>query len=902
VTDYPLIEGITPESGPEIGGNTVIVHGQQFDAFSVTVNTSDPGFGIECPPGSGNYVSPKKATLVDRQTIALVMPECPVDIPEKVNFAVRNKYSMDNPPQSPEAGNRVVFHDIYTYLPIPPIEGPVIYSIYPAGEGEQPLGAGHDYGLERFMVVGDWFDHETAVNGGFEFLLPGGVIVQTQRSFLHNRNLLEIYTKRLPDEFYPLSEDLLAGIRVRNSSEKVSQVDYEEAFLFMATPKPEGDPFLTEIFPVTGSMLGGNRVMVFGGNFHTTTEIFFGGNKATDVQYIHQGLLFVTAPAGSTYTNTADTPCAALAFLDPNQGSSTGGYDILAYGIDFSPLTRIEFGVDSGNFSDTVTYIHDHLLRVRVPEALPEQIGATIPVGATDPLHGCDEAVRTVDFTYTAAQQSAPEIYFVDTTVEVPATPTNLPALRVGGTDRMLVIGKYFDQATTFDITKPTDEDLEEEEEQFIEDCTEVTVLTPNIAVMTAPASPDGETGIADLMAHNAFGSSSGFAVEYVEPGPPAIIDVRNLDSGRTEAPIDANDRILIFGDNFFSPLSVRLIGCNPAPEAEGLLTYTVPADQVSLIEDHLIGINIPPNMFCEGLLGIEVETEFGIARFEEDGEPIFMLLGPQPPIVDGVFETTFSSHAAEEAVFFGRYFTSTTEFSVRTSEMEPDTLEPVYSTLIVSETVAVVTMPALPGAPAPGAPGWVRADETDQTLAAKINGLPFTISEEPLFKVVDDAGPALLAVFPDHGSIDGGEQVLLIGANFLKDNGEANITDIKFVEDDEFEIGDYEEASSSINSLNPDHKGLYLILNDHEILLITNPHDPILPDEPGAPTAAPVDVILVSGEEVSEIGGGYTYLNTEAVLRPYLLGITPNETRLNGGTSHLLSGGFLTHADRIIF
>jgi hypothetical protein len=36
-------------------------------------------------------------------------------------------------------------------------------------------------------------------------------------------------------------------------------------------------------------------------------------------------------------------------------------------------------------------------------------------------------------------------------------------------------------------------------------------------------------------------------------------------------------------------------------------------------------------------------------------------------------------------------------------------------------------------------------------------------------------------------------------------------------------------------------------------------------------------------------------------VRTPVLLGITPNQTRLNGETSHLLSGGFLTEADRIV-
>ena len=87
-------------------------------------------------------------------------------------------------------------------------------------------------------------------------------------------------------------------------------------------------------------------------------------------------------------------------------------------------------------------------------------------------------------------------MHFVDTSVEVPVTPTPFPALTMSGGDRMLVIGKCFDQRTTFDISKP-------QGTTTTSACTGVTVLTPNIAVMTSPASPDGIKGLADFVAHS---------------------------------------------------------------------------------------------------------------------------------------------------------------------------------------------------------------------------------------------------------------------------------------------------------------------------------------------------------------------------------------------------------------
>ena len=79
--------------------------------------------GIECPPNSGKYIAPLFAALVDRQTIAIKMPPCPVDIPSKVNFALKNKYSIDHADER-EGAESIIFEDFYTYIPVPPIAPP----------------------------------------------------------------------------------------------------------------------------------------------------------------------------------------------------------------------------------------------------------------------------------------------------------------------------------------------------------------------------------------------------------------------------------------------------------------------------------------------------------------------------------------------------------------------------------------------------------------------------------------------------------------------------------------------------------------------------------------------------------------------------------------------------------
>ena len=88
----------------------------------------------------------------------------------------------------------------------------------------------------------------------------------------------------------------------------------------------------------------------------------------------------------------------------------------------------------------------------------------------------------------------------------------------------MLVIGSGFDQMTEFRIHKPDSENPDRETAEI--DAADVTVLTPNIAVIRrAPASPDGEPGLAQLEAENTWGTAQ-ITVEYVTTPPPIMAHV----------------------------------------------------------------------------------------------------------------------------------------------------------------------------------------------------------------------------------------------------------------------------------------------------------------------------------------------------------------------------------------
>ncbi|MGH7163499.1 MAG: IPT/TIG domain-containing protein, partial [Planctomycetota bacterium] len=479
----------------------------------------------------------------------------------------------------------------------------------------------------------------------------------------------------------------------------------------------------------------------------------------------------------------------------------------------------------------------------------------------------------------------APVLSAVVTTVEA---ATTLPAVQVPGGDPMAILGSGLGGATLFDVEQPQGGGL-------IGAATGALVLAPGFALATAPPAPDGGPGEAALTARNALGDSNSIAVEYVEAGVPSILDVRNAADGSHEAPIVGGSRLAVFGEGFFAPLTVRLTACDAAsPTSE--TTVTLDPANVTILDAHLLGVSLPDAVFCEGALTLEVETAAGTALFDETAAVPFLLVGPRAPSVEAAFPNKFFSPGGEEAVFAGRFFTSTTAFRVGTEGMSPADFRPVLATRIVSDSVAIVTMPALPGGvPPAGIAGFVVAEESDPTRAAAIDGDPFTLSGE-LFRVCREGLGVLLAVFPDHGFVEGGESVLLIGSGFLNAVGFPNVTDIRFVDPVLGDVGDYVAASPADLPLDASDKGKYFVLNDQQILLITNPRTPIPDDLP-----APADVIVESPLGSTVLEGGFTYFNSPAVRTPILFAIVPNETRLNGGSTHLLTGGFLTEADRIL-
>jgi len=876
MSGLPAIDSLTPADGSVVGGDVVVIRGRNFDGN--TVDLSDPalpGMRIEIPADSGRYFTPVSASLVDAGTLMVTMPSAPGNEAARASVWLRNRFTIQT--YGDDADSYIGFGSVFSYRPLEPVSAPALTVV---------AGDPTDAGCQRIVLLGDRFDATVGVE-----ILVGTESYAADRVLRHDEGVLEVFLPRLDP---PLTADAKVTIRLSNAE---GSADFVDALTIRATPDAGSAPTLSSLVPAGGPVGGGNRILVRGTDFDTDTGVRFGAIDSSRVDFLSSTLLIATVPAASAAGSVdvvvtdegAESPAAGyeyglpaigpqVATAEVKSGHDAGGYAVVLRGTGFTPTTTVEFGGGSANMAAEVAYVDDTCLRVVAPAALSAQQGKSVALRAHDPLVG--GGPDGVAFTYLA--ETAPTLSKVTTT----AGDSDLYA---HGGDRVLVQGSGFDANTGFEVTQ----------DSTVRAGVNVHLLGADIAVFTAPAASDG-TGTATLAATGTSDSSDDVDVDYIAVPVPVIDDVRTL--GDDDHSATEGERLVIFGDFFYDdgskPLVVRLTGT----EAGGTEDKTVALSGASLwlVGDSMLALRIPVGVFDEGDLGIEVETASGKASFEESGSPIFSLDGAQAPRIDSVSPEVVLSAGGGFAVFTGSHLTSTTTLQVRTQRR--DTFQSIRGLRVLSDSVATGYFPPLLGGmPPAGIPGIVRAEESDATRASAIDGDPYTESsfDDPLFRVIDESAPALLAVVPDHGTIDGGEQVLLLGDGFLGADGQPNVGSIVFRHPD---IGpvEYERVSGVDAPLialpGGASNGRFMVVNDSTILLVTTPRPPILLGD-----SLPVDVEVRGLPGNSVLMSAFTYENTPAVRTPVLAGITPNEVRRNGGSTHLVSGGFMTEVDRLV-
>lgn len=168
------------------------------------------------------------------------------------------------------------------------------------------------------------------------------------------------------------------------------------------------EPVVTSIDPDQGPLSGGQEVTIIGDNFvEGDTDVQLGDNFVTDIDVVSGTTLVITTPAGDApgvVDVTVTTPNGVnddldyeyvaepdVTSIDPDQGPTTGGTVVVIIGEDFAPDSDVTF---EGAPATDVTVVSD------------TEIRATTPPGAAGPadvsVTGGNGDVTVEDgFTYT---------------------------------------------------------------------------------------------------------------------------------------------------------------------------------------------------------------------------------------------------------------------------------------------------------------------------------------------------------------------------------------------------------------------------------------------------------------------------------------------------------------------
>ncbi len=304
----PVVSGISPTSGPAVGGTTVTIRGSGFTGASqvlfgtatstFTVN-SDTQITVVSPAGSGTVhvtvITPKGASVSSSA-------------------------------------------DQFTYQGaqlIPPI--PTIASISPT--------SGPTTGGMRVTITGTGFT-------GVSKVLFGA----TAASFTVNTD------KQITAVSPAGSGTVDVRVITPGGTSNAARFNY-----YVPGPPPAHVPFIKSISPPSGPVAGGTTVTITGSGFTGASKVLFGSVPAsfkltsdmqiTAVSPAGSGTVDVkvTTPGGTSATSSADrftyVPAPIVTAVSPTSGPAAGGTSVIITGSNFTGASKVLFGTVAANFT-----------------------------------------------------------------------------------------------------------------------------------------------------------------------------------------------------------------------------------------------------------------------------------------------------------------------------------------------------------------------------------------------------------------------------------------------------------------------------------------------------------------------------------------------------------------------
>ncbi|WP_406278364.1 IPT/TIG domain-containing protein [Nocardia sp. NBC_00881] len=364
----PTLASVVPDSGPETGGNTVILTGTGFTgttavnfaastAVSFTV-ASDSQITAVAPAGTGSVdvtvttaggaSNPVVYSYVPAPALAAVVSDAG---PE----------TGGNPVTITGSGLATATTVIFGQAPAPSftvVSDSEITAVAPAGTGTaavtvETVGGASDGALYKFVPAPTLASIDPGAGpetGGNTVTLTGGG-----------------FTGAHAVDFGPM---VAISFAVVSDTEISAVVPAGTGTVDVTITTPGGTsngvryayapaPTVTTVLPDSGPETGGNTVILTGSGFTDATAVDFGANPAVAFTVVSDSQITAVVPAGSGSVNATVTtaggtsdrvvyayvPRPAITSAVPRFGPETGGNTVTLTGTNFTGTTAVRFGV-----------------------------------------------------------------------------------------------------------------------------------------------------------------------------------------------------------------------------------------------------------------------------------------------------------------------------------------------------------------------------------------------------------------------------------------------------------------------------------------------------------------------------------------------------------------------------
>ncbi|WP_280352582.1 IPT/TIG domain-containing protein [Nocardia abscessus] len=683
----PALASVTPSSGPETGGNTVVLTGTDLTGttsvvFGATpaiafVVDSDSRISATAPAGTGTVdvavttdggtSNTVDYTFVAAPTLTTVVPD---DGPESggntvtltgTNLAGATAVHFDRTP----ATSFTVVSDTRITAVVPAgTPGPVVVTVTATG--------GNSNGLLYTFVAAPTLVSVTPSSGpetgGNTVVLTGADLTGTTSVVFGATSAIAFVV----DSDTRITATAPAGTGTVDVA-VTTNGGTSNALAYSYVPAP----VLASIAPGFGPETGGNTVVLTGSDLTGATAVHFGANTAIAFTVVSDTQIAAEAPAGTgpvvvTVTSAGGTstpvtytyvPVPVLASVAPSSGPETGGDTVTLTGTKFTGTTAVTF---DGTPATSFTVVSDTEITAITPAGTgTTDVTVTTAGGASDP----------VTYRYVPAPTLA-------------AVAPNSGPETGGNTVTLTGTGLTGTTAVTFDGTPATS----------------FTVVSDTEITAIAPAG----TGPAAVAVTTAGGISNPVGYTYV---PAPTLASLAPDSG----PETGGNTVDFTGTGFTGATAVDFDG--------------TAAVSFAVVSDSRITAVAPAG---SGSAGVTVTTAGGTSN------PVTYTYVPEPALAASIPDSGPET-GGNTIALAGMGFTGATAVHFGTT--------PATSFTVVSDTEITAVVPA----------GSGTAAVTVTSVGGTGNGV--------LYRFVP--APALASVEPGSGPETGGDTVVLTGTEF---------------------------------------------------------------------------------------------------------------------------------------